>query len=193
MKNKTDVNERKGGQNSPTALALRALLEGSARRDLYGYILQLCRDAGEAEELVQETCYRALTAKTPYDPALELLPWLYAIAHNAFVNNRRSFARRKVVSLDFRPMPGGETVAELIADPSEPVIEKLARDEARQAVVAGFAELPEPQREVLMVCDVEGLDYKQAAKRLRVPMGTLCSRLYRARAALRLLWLRRMT
>jgi RNA polymerase sigma-70 factor (ECF subfamily) len=90
-----------------------------------------------------------------------------------------------VASLDFRSKPDGKTLADFIADPSEPVIEKLARDEARRAVVAGFAELPEPQREVLMVCDVEGLDYKQAAKRLRVPMGTVRSRLFRARAALR--------
>jgi RNA polymerase sigma-70 factor (ECF subfamily) len=185
MKNKTDVKKGKGGQNGPTALALRAMLEGPARKEFYEYTKQLCGDPDEAEELMQEACYRALKAEASYDPAQALLPWLCVIAHNAFVNSRTCCARRWKVSLDWCTKPDGEVVAELIADSSEPVLEKLAREETWEEVAAALDRLSESCQEVIKACDIEGLSYERAAVRLRVPMGTVRSRLARARAYLR--------
>ena len=137
------------------------------------YALVLTRSADEAEDLVQESLLRAIAGAASWRPGRGLRPWLLSVVHNAHVSRRR---RRQV-----EQAAAGELA------PTEPPVTlppQIHRVELAQTVAA-LLRLPEDQREVLVLVAVEGLAYKDAAEILDLPMGTLMSRLARARAALR--------
>jgi len=145
---------------------LRALLP-SLRR----FALWLARDAGDADDLVQACLERALSRGSTRRTDASLKAWLFAILHRQFIDSRRRagrFQRLLAVFTDERE-----------AAPS-------AEDTfvARSSLEA-FASLGTDQRAVLLLVTVEGLDYREAAQALGVPVGTVMSRLSRARAAYR--------
>ena len=136
------------------------------------YALVLTRDADEAEDLVQEALLRAIAAAATWQSERGLRPWLLAIVHNVHVSRRR---RRQVEAAATDVIPAESDVA----PPAQ-----VARVELAQTVAA-LMSLPEDQREVLTLVAVDGLSYKDAAEILDLPLGTLMSRLARARDALR--------
>ena len=137
------------------------------------YALVLTRSADEAEDLVQEALLRAIAGAASWQPARGLRPWLLSIVHNTHVSRRR----RREVELAAR---GELAQAEMPVVPAA----QLQRVELAQTMAA-LMRLPEDQREVLVLVAIEGLAYKDAAEILDLPLGTLMSRLARARAALR--------
>ena len=142
---------------------------GALRR----YALTLTRNRDDAEDLVHDTLVRAIERQHQFRPGLSLRPWLLSILHNGFVDKlraRRAEARRNAEIVH------GET-AELA--PSQDHALRLA--EVRRA----FLTLPEEQRAALHLVSIEGLSYEEAAASLGIPMGTLVSRVSRARARLR--------
>lgn len=139
------------------------------------YARVLTRDPGAADELVQETLLRAYERASTFQAGAALKPWLLAILHNLHAGGRRREA------VEARAI---ETAAQHgLLNRSDPLPGEHAL--LLQEVAARFDALPEAQRAVLHLIVVEGLSYRQAADALAVPIGTVMSRLSRARDALR--------
>ncbi|MFO1060947.1 MAG: RNA polymerase sigma factor [Dongiaceae bacterium] len=140
------------------------------RRFAYG--LTGSSDAGD--DLVQSACERALSREHLWEPGTRLDSWMFRIMQNLWVDDRRAGRRREiptdVVQLD--AMTGGDAESEMQG--------RLDLAAVRRRI----ADLPEDQRAVLLLVSVEGLSYKDAAGVLDVPIGTVMSRLARARLAL---------
>jgi RNA polymerase sigma-70 factor, ECF subfamily len=137
---------------------------------LYRYALQLTRHHHRAEDLVQDCLARALVKRELYKPGGTMRAWLCTMLRNLFVSSTRSKASRQHVALDPTDMPA--------APPAQ--LDHLRLRELERAL--GL--LRPEQRAVVMLIAVEGLDYRAAAERLGVPIGTVRSRLARGRSAL---------
>ncbi|MCF4166243.1 sigma-70 family RNA polymerase sigma factor [Zavarzinia compransoris] len=135
------------------------------------YARALTRDAALADDLVQEALLRAIQAADGVRKGAPLRPWLLAIVHNCFVDalraDRAESRRRDALATDGTVAPSQEHAVRL------------------GQVAEAFMALPDEQRAALHLVTVEGLAYAEAAAVLDVPLGTLMSRLGRARAALR--------
>lgn len=139
------------------------------------YARVLTRDAGDAEDLVQESLLRAHERPATFRKTEALGAWLMSILHNTFVDQyraRTASARREAAFAQLLPMS---------QDAPQEMTVRLAQ--LRRA----FMDLPEEQRTALHLVAIEGLSYAEAASVLNIPQGTLMSRLGRARAALRAL------
>lgn len=142
------------------------------------YALSLTRDATDAEDLVHDALLRAYEKRGGFRAEKGLRPWLLAILHNIFVDRLRSrrSERKRMEAL------AGDINADPAARQHGPQQDHALRlAQVREAFMA----LPEEQRAVLHLITIEGLGYGEAAQALDVPVGTVMSRLSRARAALR--------
>ena len=134
----------------------------------------LCRGDAEADDLVQAACERALTRRDRFLPGTRLDSWLYRIMQNLWLDRGRTAqARREHLDID--------TVDDLAGvDGRDETEAWILLAQVRERVAA----LPEGQRLVLALVSVEGLSYRETAERLAVPIGTVMSRLARARRRL---------
>jgi RNA polymerase sigma-70 factor (ECF subfamily) len=132
------------------------------------------RNRAEAEDLVQDTMMQALQSFHRFQPGTNCRAWLTTILHHVRSNRRRARSRSRLVDdLDDRI---GETVAFV-----PPVPERLTDEE----ILGALARIPALFQDVILLCDVEELTYKEAAAALAIPRGTVMSRLHRGRALLR--------
>ncbi len=136
------------------------------------YARFLMRDTLQADDLVQDCLVRALAAEEKYDPSRSLKSWTFTVMHNLFIDKKRKTQRVGVEvelgdDLDVGEQPAQESSAQL-------------RDVAR-----AIDRLNAEQREVLLLVALEGLSYREVAVILQIPVGTVTSRLYRAREQLR--------
>lgn len=138
------------------------------------YALVLTRDPGQVEDLVQESLARALAGSRTWRPGSDLRAWLLSITHNTFISGWR---REQVART------GLEQGAEMVPAPMAAALPDL-RVEARQ-VVERLLALPDGMREILLLAVVEEMSYREIADMLNIPLGTVMSRLARARQALR--------
>ena len=136
------------------------------------FAVGLTRDPQGADDLVQSTLERALSRWESRRDVAALKPWLFSILYRQFLNNRRR-TRRYVSVLERFHAAGSE------AHPS------AEREVAAQTALEALGQLPSEQRSLLLWVSVEGLSYQQIAEILDVPIGTVMSRLSRARQALR--------
>jgi RNA polymerase sigma-70 factor (ECF subfamily) len=137
------------------------------------YARALIRDETQAEDLVHDALVRAYERRSTFRSGANLRNWLLSILHNTFID---AYRRRQA---ELRR----EAEAAGLADLTFP-----AEQESRlhlQQISRAFLALPEEQRAVLHLVAIEGLAYQEAANALNIPIGTLMSRLSRARAALR--------
>ncbi len=163
----------KAGEPFPAAAL--ALLDG-----LYSYARVLTRDPSKAEDLVQETYVRALGAARWPEPGA-LKAWLFIILRRLWLNQlRHARCRPEFVSFDTE-MELDQQLGESSGDP-QVIHLRLTEDEA---VRAAIKRLDPPHREVVVLRDLEGFSYKEIAEILDCPVGTVMSRLNRARAYLR--------
>jgi RNA polymerase sigma-70 factor (ECF subfamily) len=147
---------------------------------LYRGALRLTRDAIQAEDLVQDTYVRALRYQGSYQVGTNMKAWLFAIMRNLFWDRFKG-GRPEDVSLDGDgDFALYDTLKDPTAMPEAEVLDRIAADE----VVKAVEKLPELHREVVLLVDVEGFSYKDAADVLGVPIGTVMSRLHRARRQL---------
>lgn len=137
------------------------------------YARLLTRDEAAADDLVQEALLHAHRRRTHIRAGHPLKPWLFAIVRNVFISGWR---RRRAEGTR------NEQIALVAADHQPPPQEGSAY---LQQIARRFEALPEGQREALHLVAVEGLSYRDAADALGVPVGTVMSRLSRARATLR--------
>jgi len=143
---------------------------------LYNFAHWLTGDRSDAEDLVQETYAKALKNFKSFEEGTNLRAWMYKILRNSFLTSRSGLDAQKT-----DPWDDDVEVASTTPTP-ESVLLQL---ENSQAVMDGLAALPVTYREMLLLIDVEELSYKDAAQVLNVPLGTVMSRLYRARNLLR--------
>ncbi|HXM56969.1 MAG TPA: sigma-70 family RNA polymerase sigma factor [Candidatus Dormibacteraeota bacterium] len=147
---------------------------------LYRGALRLTRDSAQAEDLVQDTYVRALRYQGSYQVGTNMKAWLFAIMRNLFWDRFKG-GRPDDVSLDGDgDFALYDTLKDPTAVPEADVLDRIAADE----VVRAVEKLPELHREVVLLVDVEGFSYKDAAEVLGVPIGTVMSRLHRARRQL---------
>jgi RNA polymerase sigma-70 factor, ECF subfamily len=138
------------------------------------YARALTGDRAAADDLVQDTLERALSRFHLWRQGSDLRAWLFTIMHNVFVNQVRSRARRYHESLETEP------AAEAVRAPEPDWIE--LRD-----IANALSRLPHEQRAVVLLVGLEQFTYDEAARVLDVPIGTVMSRLSRARERLRAL------
>jgi RNA polymerase sigma-70 factor (ECF subfamily) len=144
---------------------------------LYNFARWLTQDTAEAEDLVQETYAKALRGFSSFQMGTNFRAWMYRILRNSFLSSRTGL--KPAVALD------DETDESLLlaesATPESILIEQADREIVQQAL----ADLPLPFREILLLCEVEEMSYQEIAETLAIPIGTVMSRLFRARKALR--------
>ena len=152
------------------AAAMHRRVEGYLGR-LYGYARSLTRDDDRAKDLVQECAVRALSAKSWPEDESAFRSWLFTIARNALIDQIRRDR--------YDPLPDGD----LNADDRGPWLEH-DRFIAGITVRQGLMHLSAEHREIIGLVDISGFTYAEAATLLQVPIGTVMSRLARARKAL---------
>ena len=149
---------------------------------LYGYALVLTRSHSEAEDLVQETCVRALRAEGNLQPNSNLKSWFFTILRNLFFNKLRHAPRRAAtLEIDAEETSEAAWQQERRDDPDTVFVRQWEREQVQVAL----ASLPALYREVLVLREWEGLSYQEIAQVLGCPVGTVMSRLGRAREKLK--------
>ncbi len=147
---------------------------------LYRVALRLTGDAAMAEDLVQDTMLKAYRSWQQYRPGTNAKGWLLTILRNTFIN---AYRRRKLepVAMDLEVAePHAVDRAIEDADPEGNFFAQIIDQKVIEAIDA----LPEDFREVLVLSDIEGLSYAEIAEAVHAPIGTIKSRLFRARRQL---------
>ena len=165
---------------------------------VYNATLRLVGDVEEARELTQEAFTRALVKLVDFRGDSQPYTWLFRIAVNLSISRLRKVQRHRVFSLDGHAEGRDEghgagngklsSAVESLsrrANPSPQPLEAMENRERDQQVLAALGRLDTDYRAVLVMRDIEGFDYQQMASVLDLPLGTLKSRLFRARLALR--------
>lgn len=165
------------------AAAFEALVARYSRH-VYTIAYRMAGNDADAKDLVQEAFVRVYRAMNRIDPAANLEGWLYRIVTNLFIDMLRRRPKARIESLDVpvTTPKGGEVpreIADATADPSALVDQQLESD-VQQALMALDPDL----RAVVVLSDIEGQAYEEIAGALRIPIGTVKSRLHRARKAL---------
>src|SRR6201997_1291339 len=146
---------------------------------LYNFASWLVRDKTNAEDLVQETYLKALRSFASFQPGTNFRAWMFRILRNTFLSSRSTLDRRLTVQIDSEDdvplLPATSTTPESL------LIERSQQNVVRDAI----EQLPVTFREVLLLCDVEDASYREISEILSIPVGTVMSRLARARRAVR--------
>jgi RNA polymerase sigma-70 factor (ECF subfamily) len=144
---------------------------------LYNLACWLTRDQAEAEDLVQETYMKALRGFSSFQQGTNFRAWIYRILRNTFLTSKTGL--KAVASIDDED----EKLPEPATDetPESVLVARYEQESLQQALEA----LPEIYREVILLCDLEEMSYQEIGETLAIPIGTVMSRLSRARKALR--------
>ncbi|MGA7930220.1 MAG: sigma-70 family RNA polymerase sigma factor [Candidatus Sulfotelmatobacter sp.] len=146
---------------------------------LYNFARWLTHDRPEAEDLVQETYAKALKGFSSFQPGTNFRAWIYRILRNTFLSSRTGLKATPTVPLD---LEGEEDGLPAVRETPETIL--LQRSD-EQLVRQALEQLPVAYREILLLCEVEEMSYQEISATLVIPMGTVMSRLSRARKALR--------
>ena len=152
---------------------------------LHRFALRLCKDPHDAEDLLQETFLSAYRSFHQYKSGTNCKSWLFRIMHNAFRKRGRK-ASSKVTHVAIEQEGGDFILHNHMMDkdktyqdnPEKRLMEAIPSERMEKALAA----LSEDYRSVLLLADVEGLPYQEIAAILDVPIGTVRSRLSRARS-----------
>ncbi len=147
---------------------------------LYNFAHWLTQDRQEAEDLVQETYAKALKGFPSFQQGTNFRAWIYRILRNTFLTSRTGLRASATAPLDLEGE--GEALLPPVKETPESIL--LQRSD-QQLVQAALDRLPVTYREVLLLCEFEEMSYQEISVTLAIPMGTVMSRLSRARRALR--------
>jgi RNA polymerase sigma-70 factor, ECF subfamily len=152
--------------------SLPSLLPGMLPR-LWAFSLRLSGNQHDAEDLLQRACVRGLERAHQLQPGTSALSWMFSIVHSTWINELRARSVRSRSSMEW-----DDDFLQTVADPGARTPEEnLLNGE----IIAAVERLPEAQRTVMLLVAVEGMSYAEAAETLGVPIGTIMSRLSRAR------------
>jgi RNA polymerase sigma factor (sigma-70 family) len=143
---------------------------------LYNLARWLAQNQNEAEDLVQETYLKAWRSFASFQPDTNFRAWIFRILRNTFLGSRSK--------LEWRMTTGMESEEDLPATSATPESLLIGRSDV-DAVQRAIEQLPVMYREVILLCDVEEASYREIAEILSIPMGTVMSRLARARKLVR--------
>ena len=143
---------------------------------LYNFARWLARNQYDAEDLVQETYLKALRSFASFEPGTNFQPWIFQILKNTFLSSRSKLEWRMTIATD--------SEEDLPATPTTPESLLIGRSDI-EAVQCAIEQLPVLYREVILLCDVEDASYLEIAEILSIPIGTVMSRLARARKMVR--------
>jgi RNA polymerase sigma-70 factor (ECF subfamily) len=150
--------------------------------DVYRFAVSLTRDQADAQDIVQETYLRAYRSWHTFEPGSDCRRWLFTICRNAFLRSRqRSRIEVEVDDADAESLAAAREHAAMIDDGTDRL---LASVDLGPALDRALADLDEPFRSAVQLVDVEDQSYESAAEVLGVPIGTVRSRLFRARRQL---------
>lgn len=149
---------------------------------LYGTALRLTRSDADAQDLVQETFLRAYRFYDRFEPGTNLKAWLFKIQYNAFVNRYRRGSLERSIMDTLTDAPAEDSVMSSasmrsLVEPDSEMMRPLLASEIERAL----ATLPDDYRAMILLADVEELSYKEIADVIGCPIGTVMSRLHRAR------------
>jgi RNA polymerase sigma-70 factor (ECF subfamily) len=150
---------------------------------LYNYALKIARNADDAQDLLQETYYKAFKNYHQFENGTNSKAWMFMILKNTFINNYRKL-KREPAKLDY--------------DEIEDIYENIKSDQAKDnnldldfyndllddELSSALSKIPSKMREVFLLCDLEGYTYEEIAEITEIPIGTVRSRLHRARKLL---------
>jgi RNA polymerase sigma-70 factor (ECF subfamily) len=146
---------------------------------LYNFAHWLTQNPEEAEDLVQETYTKALKGFSSFQLGTNFRAWMYRILRNTFLTSRTGLKATSTVPLDAE-----EDGPELAVENENPESILIQRSDS-ELVQNAIAELPVRFREILLLCEVEEMSYQEIGEALSIPIGTVMSRLSRARKTLR--------
>ncbi|MFZ1013174.1 MAG: sigma-70 family RNA polymerase sigma factor [Terracidiphilus sp.] len=146
---------------------------------LYNFACWLTQDATAAEDLVQETYVKALRGFSSYQQGTNFRAWMYRILRNTFLTSQTGLkaAATQAIDEEGTSEPATEVTPETIL---------LARV-ATESIQKALEDLPVHFREIILLCDLEEMSYLEIGQALGIPLGTVMSRLSRARKAMRAL------
>ena len=145
---------------------------------LYNFACWLTADTAAAEDLVQETYMKALRGFSGFQQGTNFRAWIYRILRNSFLTSQTGL--RIAASIDDEEMPHQPSTE---ITPESLLLARVEQDNIRRAL----EQLPANFREVILLCDLEEMTYQEVAQTLAIPIGTVMSRLARARKAMRAL------
>src|SRR5215471_5581761 len=146
---------------------------------LYNFAMWLARNREEAEDLVQETYAKALKGFSSFQPGTNFRAWMFRILRNAFLNSRTGL---RVLQTSASELEAESPLMPITEQTPESI---LLRQIDHDTLYRAIEELPVSFREVLLLRDVEELTYQEIAEAIAVPIGTVMSRLSRARRMLK--------
>jgi RNA polymerase sigma factor (sigma-70 family) len=146
---------------------------------LYNFARWLVRNSNDAEDLVQETYLKALRSFASFQPGTNFRAWMFQILRNTFLSSRSKLDRLMTVAMDSE-----EEGSELAVNTETPEVILMNRSNS-QLVQRAIGDLPVHYRETLLLCEVEEMSYQEIAEVLSIPIGTVMSRLARARRGVR--------
>ena len=171
-------------QQASVALSGRARLGDIVSEHLdalYSYAMVLSRNPTEAEDLVQETCARAIRATGSLREDSNVKSWLFTILRNIWLNQ----LRQQRTAPKFAELDVDESIADVAIDTAEDPLTSYMNKVERERVRQTIQQLPAHFREVILLREYEELSYEEIASLLNCPAGTVMSRLARARSRLR--------
>jgi RNA polymerase sigma-70 factor (ECF subfamily) len=150
---------------------------------LYNFAHWLTQDRAAAEDLVQETYMKALRGFSSFQQGTNFRAWMYKILRNTFLTTQTGLKAWASVSLDSDSDAVGGAPAEPAASetPESVLLARVQHDTIQNAL----EKLPVKFREIVLLCDVEEMSYQEIGEMLGIPLGTVMSRLSRARKAMR--------
>lgn len=163
------------------------LLVAKYQDRIFNLILRLCGNPSDAEELAQETFLKALSSIAQFRSQSRFYTWLFRIAANLAISHRRRGGRIRFHSID-APQDDDKAFGALpqLADARDPgPAAQAAAAEAQHRALAALEEMDEQFRLVVVLRDIEDMDYSQISEVLDLPLGTIKSRLHRARLILK--------
>ena len=143
---------------------------------LYNFARWLAQNQIDAEDLVQETYLKALRSYASFEPGTNFRPWIFQILKNTFLGSCSKLEQRMTLAIESE-----EDLPATSATPESLLIGRSDIDAVRSAI----EQLPVIFREVILLCDVEDASYREIAEILSIPIGTVMSRLARARKMVR--------
>lgn len=146
------------------------------------YALRLSGSAADADDLVQTTFLNAWKSWHTFKPGSDARRWLFAICRNAFLRSRQLAAR--IVTLEDPELESLAAATPVTGDAGAAALRRLDQLDLPQAITDAMGTLNPQFREAVLLVDVEGRDYEEAAREAGVPVGTIRSRLYRGRRLL---------
>jgi RNA polymerase sigma-70 factor (ECF subfamily) len=149
---------------------------------LYNVAMWLARNSADAEDLVQETFLKALRGFGGFEPGTNFKAWIFRILRNTYLTSRSGLAATRTVALEEELEE--HAVPESAIERQTPEL-NLMRLSDKASLEAAMEKLSAPLLEVILLCDVEEMKYREIALVLDVPLGTVMSRIARGRAALR--------